>query len=199
MSTRIVSLLKSAGVDAQANATFDWIHDTYLILIRMFPNGCPPTTIVSMNARYDPHFHLKIGSVLRPLRDLREKTLLIGSGCAVHNLYRNKWAPMLLYRDNFAMPTPPEAWALDFRQEVEDAFTKVPAGERMRKAVAALMKHPGYREAHGSDDHFMAALFVAGLCAEGDRRGVLGAEDWELTNMANSQFTLGGWPRRLGC
>lgn len=105
---------------------------------------------------------------------------------------------MLLYRDNFAMPTPPEAWALDFRQEVEDAFTKVGAGAEMRKAVCALMKHPGYREAHGSDDHFMAALFVAGLCGEGDGRGALGAEDWELTNMANSQFTVGQWPRRLG-
>jgi hypothetical protein len=32
----------------------------------------------------------------------------------------------------------------------------------------------------------MAALFVAGLCGEGDVKGVLVAEDWELTNMANS-------------
>jgi aromatic ring-opening dioxygenase catalytic subunit (LigB family) len=106
--------------------------------------------------------------------------------------------PMLLYRDNFAMPSPPENWALEFRQEAEDAFTKVSAGPRLRKAVAALMKHPGYREAHGTDDHFMAALFAAGLCGEMDderrgTRGVLGAEDWELTNMANSQFTLGAW------
>jgi aromatic ring-opening dioxygenase catalytic subunit (LigB family) len=190
-------MLRSQGFNAKPNTTFDWIHDTYLVLIRMFPNGCPPTTIISMNARYDPHFHIKIGAALRPLRALSEKTLFIGSGGAVHNLYRNKWAPMLLYRDNFAMPTPPEAWALDFRQEVEDAFTKVPPGKEMRKAVAGLMKLQGYREAHGSDDHFMAALFVAGLCTETDGRGVLGAEDWELTNMANSQFTLGQWPRRL--
>lgn len=195
MSSRVVSILKSQGFNAKPNPTFDWIHGTYLVLIRMFPAACPPTTIISMNARYDPHFHIKMGAALRPLRALSEKTLLIGSGGAVHNLYRNKWAPMLLYRDNFAMPTPPEAWALDFRQEVEDAFTKVPPGEKMRKAVAGLMKLPGYREAHGSDDHFMAALFVAGLCTETDGKGVLGAEDWELTNMANSQFTFGEWPR----
>ena len=36
-------------------------------------------------------------------------------------------------------------------------------GGEQRKAVAALMEHPWYREAHGSDDHFLAALFVAGL------------------------------------
>jgi hypothetical protein len=72
----------------------------------------------------------------------------------------------------------------------------VKLGEKMRKAVAALVKHPGYREAHGSDDHFMAALFMAGLCTDVDPKGVLAAEDWELTNMANSQFTVGEWPRK---
>jgi hypothetical protein len=25
----------------------------------------------------------------------------------------------------------------------------------------------------------------------------LGAEDWELTNMCNSQFTLGEWPKAV--
>ena len=58
---RCVGMLKAQGFDAEECPTFDWIHDTFLILIRMFPGGCPPTTIVSMNARYDPHFHMKIG------------------------------------------------------------------------------------------------------------------------------------------
>lgn len=108
---RCVDMLRQNGIDAEANDKFDWIHDTYLILIRMFPGGCPPAVIVSMNARYDPHFHVKIGASLRPFRE--ENYLMIGSGGAVHNLYRNKWAPMLRYRDNFAMEAPPEAWALE--------------------------------------------------------------------------------------
>jgi hypothetical protein len=88
----------------------------------MFPNRCPLTTIISMNARYDPHFHLKTVTALRPLRALSEKILLIGSGGAVCG---------------------------------------------------------------------------GVVCREG-REGVLGAEDWELTNMTNSQFTVGEWPRRVG-
>ncbi len=40
----------------------------------------------------------------------------------LHNLFRNVWGPMLRYRDNFAPPTPPEPWALDFRQEVIGTF-----------------------------------------------------------------------------
>lgn len=188
-------MLRDAGFNARENATFEWIHDTYLILIRMFPNGCPPTTLISANARYDPHFHMKVGATLRPLR--HEGFLLIGSGGAVHNLYRNIWAPMLKYSDNFAQPTPPEPWALDFRQSVEDVLTKT-SGPKLRRAMTRLMKHPQYRDAHATDDHFMAALFVAGAAGDEEdealgHRGRLEAETWELTNMCNSQFTVGHW------
>lgn len=47
------------------------------------------------------------------------------------------------------------------------------------------------------DDHFMAACFVAGAVGdwedEGEAEGKLHAETWELTNMCNSQFTIGSW------
>ncbi|KAK3940757.1 Extradiol ring-cleavage dioxygenase, class III enzyme, subunit B [Diplogelasinospora grovesii] len=221
----IASHLSSSGIPSHPDPKFDWIHDTYLVLIRMFPRGCPPTTVISMNGSFDPHFHVAVGAALRPLRDMgTHKTLFIGSGGSVHNLYRNVWGPMIRYRDNFAQPTPPEPWALDFRQEVIDTFCpgyeegiakeddllggrKLPVrnregvvvgGPRLRRKVTSLMKHPRYRDAHATDDHFMAAMFVAGLC--GDREdeqsgigGEMGAEDWELTNMCNSQFTLGSW------
>lgn len=177
---RCVEMLKAEGFNAEANPKFDWIHDTYLILIRMFPNGCPPTTIVSMNARFDPHYHMKVGATLRPLRN--EGYLIIGSGGAVHNLYRNKWAPMLKYKDNFAMETPPENWALEFRQAVVDVITKN-SGPRLRRAMTRLMKHPQYRDAHATDDHFMSAMFVSGAMgdeADEGTYGALKAEDWEL-------------------
>jgi len=160
----------------------------------MFPDGCPPTTIISLNARYDPHFHMKVGIALRPLR--QEKVLFIGTGGAVHNLYRNNWAQMLRYRDNFAMESPPDAAMLDFRQEVEDALTKY-SGPALRRSMTMLIKIPKYRDAHATDDHFMPAMFVAGLCGSFEDEGTpaeLGAEDWELRNMCNSQFTLGKWP-----
>ncbi|KAF3770719.1 LigB subunit of an aromatic-ring-opening dioxygenase LigAB [Cryphonectria parasitica EP155] len=200
MVSTIQSHLSAAGIASKPDETFDWIHDTYLVLIRMFPKGCPPTTIISSQHRYDPHFHMAVGAALRPLRDWdSHKVLFIGSGGAVHNLYRNVWTPMLRYRDNFAQPTPPEAWAMDFRQEVMDAFVAGNSGvggPRLRRKMTALMKHPKYREAHATDDHFMSSIFVAGLCGDKDdegMRGELGAEDWELTNMCNSQFTIGSW------
>lgn len=149
----------------------------------MFPASCPPTTIVSMNARFDPHYHMRIGEALRPLR--KEKYLLLGSGGAVHNLYRNKWAPMIQYRDNFAQETPPGDWALEFRQAVQDVISKND-GPRLRRAMTRLMKHPQYRDAHATDDHFMSAMFVAGAAGDVEDEGVCGvlkAEDWELVSL----------------
>ena len=63
-ANRCIEMLRAEGFDADGDDKFDWIHDTYLVLIRMFPNGCPPTTIVSMNARYDPHYHVRVGALL---------------------------------------------------------------------------------------------------------------------------------------
>lgn len=191
---KVITMLKETGFKARANSSFEWIHDTYLILIRMFPRKCPPTTIISMNARFDPHFHMRVGAAVRELRE--EGYLIIGTGGAVHNLYRNRWAPMLKYRDSFAQETPPEGWALEFRQSVEDCFANN-RGPALRRAITRLMKHPQFRDAHATDDHFMAACFVAGAAGawadEKEERGWLGAETWELTNMCNSQFTIGAW------
>lgn len=68
----------------------------------MFPEKCPPTTIISMNGRFDPHLHARVGSILAPFRE--EGYLIIGTGGAVHNLYRNHWGQMLKYSDNLAQP-----------------------------------------------------------------------------------------------
>ncbi|KAL4971272.1 aromatic ring-opening dioxygenase family protein [Aspergillus desertorum] len=164
---------------------FDWIHDIFLIVIRMFPHCIPiPPTLVSMNARHDPHFHVKLGSALRPLR--YQDTLIIGSGGSVHNLCRNHWEHMFRFSDNFAQPVPPEPWALQFRQAVEDAITQN-KGPELRRALTRLMKHPRY------DDHWMASLFAAG--AEGGHTdngpNVVLTECWELVNMCNTQYQLG--------
>ena len=66
--------------------------------------------------------------------------------------------------------------------------------------MTRLMKHPLYRDAHATDDHFMAAMFVAGAAGDEEDEGVFGelaAETWELTNMCDSQYVFGGWPEAL--
>lgn len=95
------------------------------------------------------HFHMGIGAALRPLR--HQRVLLIGSGGAVHNLYRNNWKQVILYRDNFAQERPPEPWAISFGQAVSDCITNN-SGPALRRAMARLMQHPQYRDAVRSLD-----------------------------------------------
>jgi aromatic ring-opening dioxygenase catalytic subunit (LigB family) len=186
-------MLNAEGFKASANPTYEWIHDVFMVLIRMFPDSkkCPPVTVLSTNARYDPYYHVKVGAVLRPLR--KEGYLLVGTGGAIHNLYRNRWTEMLLYRESLGQETPPEKWALAFRQAVEDVVSQN-RGPALRKAVVRLMQHPMYREAQPTDDHFMPIMFAAGAAGDFEDSAYpnyLGAESWELTNMCNSQFTFG--------
>jgi len=54
---RCIDVLRDGGFNAHGNEKFDWIHDTFLILIRAFPQGCPPTVLISMNQSFDPHMH----------------------------------------------------------------------------------------------------------------------------------------------
>jgi aromatic ring-opening dioxygenase catalytic subunit (LigB family) len=190
-----MSMLAAEGFNVGPNPNFTWIHDTFMVLIKMFPDftKCPPVTIISMNARYDPWYHVKVGATLRPLR--KEGYLIVGTGGAVHNLYRNSWTNMLLYRESLGQEVPPEPWALNFRQACEDVITNN-RGPALRKGMIRLMQHPAYREAQATDDHWMPALFAAGAAGDWEDEAepnILAAETWELVNMCNSQFTFGAW------
>ena len=180
---RCIEMVEEAGFDAVPDHSFNWMIDTYPMLWRMFPRGCPPVTIISQNAFFEPHFHVEIGRVLRPLR--KEGYLFVGSGGGVHNLYRADWMYNWRYRDNFAQEYPPSGTHLEFRQALEDVLCKNGGGPNLKKGVIRLMKHPNYRDAHGTDDHYMPTCFVAGIVEEEDDQGEtaeLGAELWELVS-----------------
>ena len=185
LAAKVQQLLTSSGIEAKLNPNHEWIHDCFLVLNWMFPNSSPPVTVISTNAYYDPYLHVAIGAAVRPLR--YESILILGTGGAVHNLYRNKWPNAILYRDNFAQTVPPEEWAVAFRNEVVDAIT-FNTGPDLRKAAIRLMKHPLYRDAQATDDHFAPLLFCAGAAGDLADEGTTNsapAEVWELEQMCN--------------
>lgn len=184
-------MLQAAGFEAEADPKFNWLIDTFPMLLRMFPDRCPPVTIISQNSHYDPYFHVEIGRTLRPLR--KEGYLFIGSGGGVHNLYRVDWSGMLLWRDNWAQRAPPSGGHLDFRQALEDVICKNGGGPDLKRAIVRLIKHPYYRVAHGTDEHFLPFCFVAGVVGEEEDRGekgVLACEVWELVRIGSPDLTF---------
>ena len=119
LAERVIELLRSHHFrDVEADPTFDWHDDTITPARWMFPAGTPPTTVVSLNARFNPAFHAKIGIALSKLR--QQGVLIVGTGGAVHNLYRNNWLPMLRSGDNFQPNMKPAQWALDFAHAVTE-------------------------------------------------------------------------------
>ncbi|CUM55095.1 uncharacterized protein AC631_03453 [Debaryomyces fabryi] len=192
LGTTVGNILTNGGINVVLDDTDDWIHDSLIPLKWMFPKKCPPVTLLSINSKYDAAFHAKIGKLLSHLRS--QKILLIGTGGAVHNLYRNYWPQIVIHRNNFAQEVPPDQWALDFRDYFYDAIHTNPCTGKasIREGVLRLMHNPRFRDAHGTDDHYMSACFVAGASKEREV-GYLTSEVWELQNMGNSQYIIGSW------
>lgn len=130
-----------------------------------------------------------------PLLHFTTRRLTQAAGGAVHNLYRNNWHQVIHYRDNLAQERPPEQWAIDFGEAFSNVVTQN-TGPALRRGMARLMQHPLYRDAQGTDDHFMSALFcvgAAGSVEDEGKKNYAGAETWELLNMRNVSRELGRW------
>ena len=127
LARRVIALLQGHGFkDVEEDPTFDWHDDTITPAHWMFPEGTPPATVVSLNARYNAVFHVKIGRALKQLR--KEGILLCGTGGAVHNLYRNNWFPVVTKGDNFQIGRQPAKWAVEFEKSVSDVVCKTKVG-----------------------------------------------------------------------
>ncbi|KAI4854092.1 LigB subunit of an aromatic-ring-opening dioxygenase LigAB [Aureobasidium sp. EXF-8845] len=187
LAERVIELLGEHQFgDVQADPSFDWHDDTITPARWMFPDGTPPTTVVSLNARYNPVFHVQIGRALSQLS--REGIMIVGTGGAVHNLYRNNWVPMLRKGDNFQPGTVPARWATDFECSVSDVI-KHNKGAKLAGALIRLTQNPKYRDAHPTDDHFYPLLVAGGAASCFDQaQGKLAAQTWELQHMCNDQF-----------
>ncbi|KAM0472433.1 hypothetical protein ACHAP7_008586 [Fusarium lateritium] len=194
LAARVVRLLSKAGFpDVKEDPDFDWHDDTITPARWMFPDGTPPATVVSLNARYNPTFHVKIGKALRELR--KEGILICGTGGAVHNLYRNNWYPVLTKGDNFQEDRTPAEWAVEFEKSVSDVVSNN-KGPQLAGALTRLTESPRYKDAHPTDDHFYPLLVIAGAVMQDNVYGNKMAQTWELQNMCNNQFVWGDWVKQ---
>ncbi|KAI5917502.1 aromatic ring-opening dioxygenase [Camillea tinctor] len=192
----VVSLLNDAGFpDVDEDPDAAWHDDTLTPSRWMFPEGTPPTTSVSINARYDPVFHVKVGKALQPLRDMG--IIVIGSGSIVHNLFRAAWLPFLLggARKTIISGYKKEKWALEFERAVRDTIENN-SGPRLAGTLIRLIEHPYYKLAHPSNDHFYPLLVIAGIVSDQNSEGTYGkkmAETWDMGNVCSSQYLWGDW------
>ncbi len=122
-------------------------HGTWSVLTHAFPDASIPVVQLSIDAGKPLSYHFDLGARLAPLR--RRGVLIVASGNIVHNLRSMDWR---LADDGYQ-------WARRFDEEATARMLSDPG------AFAALEGHRDFRRAVPTADHFLPALYLAGLAA----------------------------------
>ncbi|KAF5018560.1 hypothetical protein F66182_9454 [Fusarium sp. NRRL 66182] len=199
LAHQVVDLLRGAGFsDVDDDPSSHWEDAPTTPSLWMFPQGTLPCTTVSLNGRYDPVFHVKMGQALRPLRE--QGILIVASGATVHNIFRGNWIPMILHRDHLQKRElekgkKPAKWATEFDQSIYDVIEGT-SGSQLAGALVRLTESPYYVDSHPSNDHFFPLLVAAGTLHEKDFYGRRTARTIEMVNLINSQYMWGDFPSK---
>lgn len=155
LAARTAEVLAPIGV-VRDDSAWGLDHGTWSVLVHMFPRADVPVVQLSIDARLGFDDHVRIGASLDALRE--EGVLVLGSGNLVHNLGRIDWA-----NDDGGF-----GWAEEFDAWARGALANDPL------RLAAARERPDFALAHPTPDHFIPALYVAGIAGAsgGDVRTV---------------------------
>ena len=128
-------------------------HGTWSVLVHAFPDASIPVVQLSINADKRADYHLELGAKLAPLRE--QGVLVLGSGNIVHNLRAI----------DQSQPDTGYDWAQRFDSEAKERMLARPA------ELATLIAHADYERAVPTPDHFLPALYIAGLASASDAPG----------------------------
>jgi 4,5-DOPA dioxygenase extradiol len=149
-------------------------HGTWSVLVHAFPDASIPVVQLSINADKPLDYHLDLGARLAPLR--QRGVLILASGNVVHNLGGMDWN---LADDGFD-------WAQRFDEDAKERMLTDPT------EFATLDAHRDFRRAVPTPDHFIPALYLAGLA------GAAGGADTEVLvdgytygSLSMTAYTLG--------
>jgi 4,5-DOPA dioxygenase extradiol len=125
-------------------------HGTWSLLVHAFPDASIPVVQLSINAAKPLDYHLELDAKLAALRN--RGVLIIASGNVVHNLRGMDWKLTDHGYD----------WAQRFDEDAKTRMLTNPT------ELATLDAHQDYSRAVPTPDHFIPALYLAGLAGVAD-------------------------------
>ena len=169
----IADVIKPTWVGADVDS-WGIDHGTWSVLVHAFPDASIPVVQLSINADKPLDYHLDLGAKLAPLR--RRGVLVLASGNVVHNLRGMNWA---LRDDGYD-------WAVRFDQDATQRMLTTPT------EFATLDSHADFRAAVPTPDHFIPALYLAGLAgAAGDQSPTVLVDGYAYGSLSMTAYTLG--------
>jgi len=166
LASRVVELLRSAGLEAAEDPERPLDHGAWVPLRALLPEAQLPVVQVSLPRPRDPGLLVRAGQALAPLRS--EGVLLLGSGGLVHNLRRLAW-------DGHPAP---EAWATTF----EDWMMSGIQGKDVDRLLKASEQAPGYAQAAPTSEHLDPIYFTLGAAGEGTASTLF--KGWQHGNLS---------------
>src|SRR4051812_34738619 len=149
-------------------------HGTWSVLVHAFPDASIPVVQLSVNASKPLDYHLELGAKLAALR--QRGVLIVASGNVVHNLGGMNWK---LTDDGYD-------WAQRFDEDAKERMLSNPT------EFATLDAHRDFRHAVPTPDHFIPALYLAGLAAATkDADTEILVDGYAYGSLSMTAYTLG--------
>ena len=147
-------------------------HGAWSVLVHAFPKADVPVLQLSIDTRQRFEYHLDLGARLQKLRE--RSVLVLGSGNVVHNLRAVDWS----------QPDQGFDWARRFDDAAREILTDRP-GEILR-----LQEHPDFRRAVPTPDHFLPAVYLAGLAAGEGRPARVLVDGYAYGSLSMTAYVL---------
>lgn len=147
-------------------------HGTWSVLVHAFPRADVPVVQLSIDARKSFAEHFELATRLAPLR--ARGVLVVGSGNVVHDLRSIDWG----------RPEEGYDWARRFDDAAREVLRERP------EDVVALERHPEFRRAHPTPDHFIPLIYVAGLAAAAGKKADSLVEGHAFGSISMAAYTV---------
>jgi 4,5-DOPA dioxygenase extradiol len=151
LAGNVAQLLENAGIRVRLDTERGLDHGAWVPLSLLYPEARVPVVQLCIDPAAGPEYHLRLGEILRPLRD--EGVLLLGSGSVTHNLRELAGA-------DDAAPN----WVVAFSEWVAEAI----AGRRVKELLAYRKIGPHAQRNHPTEEHFLPLLAALGAAGSGE-------------------------------